>query len=78
MARSRRPYVLAGIFPQCLRIDPIDYPERIKRRLAETLAGYKDMLASLEPSGDAKRIWALKDVIKIYELEYEHFAKRSV
>jgi hypothetical protein len=74
----RRPYVVAGVFSQCLRIDPIDYPERIKRRLAETLAGYKDMLATLESSGDAKRIAALKYVIKIYELEYEHFAKHSV
>ena len=70
----RRPYVVAGVFSQYLRIDPIDYPERIKRRLAETLAGYKDMLASIEASGDAKRIAAVKDVIKIYEREYEHFA----
>ena len=74
----RRPYVVAGVFSQSLRIDPIDYPERIKRRLAETLAGYRDMLASVEPSGDAKRIAALKDIIKIYELEHEHFAKRSI
>jgi hypothetical protein len=74
----RRPYVVAGVFSQRLRIDPIDYPERIKRHLGETLAGYKDMLASLEPSGDANRIAALKDVIKIYEREYEHFAKGTV
>ena len=74
----RRPYVVAGVFSQYLRIDPIDYPERIKRRLAETLAGYKDMLASIEASGDAKRIAAVKDVIKIYEREYEHFANRAL
>lgn len=73
----RRPYVVAGVFPQCLCIDPIDYPERIKRHLAESLAGYEKMLARLEPSGDAKRIAALKDVIKIYEREYEHFARCS-
>jgi hypothetical protein len=71
----RRPYVVAGVFPQRLRVDPIDYPEKIKRRLAGTLAGYKDMLASAELSGDRKRIAAIKDVIKIYEREYEHFAK---
>jgi len=39
---------------------------------------YKDTLASLEPSGDAKRIAAIEDIIKIYERQYEHFAKRSV
>jgi hypothetical protein len=61
-------------FLKCLRIDPIDYPERIKRQLAETLAGYKDMLARLEPSGDAKKIAAVRDVIKVYERKYEHFA----
>jgi hypothetical protein len=70
----RRPYVVMGVFPQCLRIDPIDYPARIKKHLANTLAGYKDMLASLEPSGDAKKIAAVKDVIGIYEREYAHFA----
>jgi hypothetical protein len=53
------------------------YPQRIKTRLAETRAGYRDMLISLEPSGDAKRVAALKDVIKIHELEFEHFVKRS-
>ena len=35
------------------------------------------MLESLEQSDDAKRIAALKDIIKIYELEYGHFAKCS-
>jgi hypothetical protein len=73
----RRPCVVAGVFCQCLHIDAIDYPKRIKRQLAETLTGYKEMLVSLEPSGDAKRIAALKDVIKIYERECEHFGKRS-
>jgi hypothetical protein len=72
----RRPYVVAGVFTQSLRVDPIDYPERIKRRLADTLAGYRDRLATLERSGDAKRLTAIKEIIKIYEQEYEHFAQR--
>jgi hypothetical protein len=74
----RRPYVVAGVFPQRLRIDPADHPERIKRYLASTLAGYKDMVARLELSGDEKRIAALKEVIKIYEREHERFSKHSV
>jgi hypothetical protein len=74
----RRPYVAVGVFPQRLRVDPtVDYPERIKGRLASTLSGYREMLARAEPSGDAKRIAAIQDIIKIYEREYEHFAKGS-
>jgi hypothetical protein len=68
----RRPYVVAGVFSQRLRVDPIDFPERIKRRLATTLAGYKEMLASLGSSGDEKRIAALKEIIKVFELEHGH------
>ena len=74
----RRPYVVAGVFSQRLRIDPIDYPELIKSRLDNALIGYRDMLASAERSGDAKRAAALEDIVKIYERESEHFAKRSV
>jgi hypothetical protein len=77
-ANLRRPYVVAGVFPQRLRIDAANHPERIKRSLASTLAGYKDMLASLDPSGNAKRIAALKEIIEIYEREHEHFSKHSV
>jgi hypothetical protein len=36
----------------------------------------RDAFASLEPSGDAKTIAALKNIIKIYEHQCEHFAKR--
>ena len=76
-SQLRRPYVVAGVFPQALRIDPFDYPEKIRRRLAGTLAGYKDMLANVEPSGNGKRIAAIKDIIKIYELEYAHFTSEA-
>ena len=71
----RRPYVVTGVFPQYLRVDPFDYPERIKKRLAETLAGYQDLLVSAETSGNAERIKAIREIIKVYEAEYDHFAK---
>lgn len=73
-SQLRRPYVVAGIFPQRLRVDPADYPAKIKSRLFRTLAGYKEMLANAELSGDRRRIDAVKDIINIYEREYEHFA----
>ena len=71
----RRPYVVAGVFPQRLRVDPIDYPRRIKERLATTLAGYKDMLPQYEASEEEKRVAAIKEVIRFLEGEYEHFAE---
>jgi len=45
---QRRPYVVAGVFPQRLRVEPLDYPERIRRRLGSSLAGWKKMLAGTD------------------------------
>ena len=73
----RRPYVVAGVFSQRLRVDPIDFPKRIKSRLATTLVGYKEMLAGLGSSGNEKRVAAVKEIIKIFELEYAHFAEEN-
>ncbi|MGA8825717.1 MAG: hypothetical protein WB613_23120 [Pseudolabrys sp.] len=71
----RRPYVVAGVFPQRFHIDRVDQVERVKSRLAKALAAYRDLLASSERSGNAKRIASLKETIAILEREYEHFAK---
>jgi hypothetical protein len=72
----RRPYVVAGVFPQTLHVDVYDYPGRIRRKIGETLAGYKGMLAKVE-AGDVERIEAIKSIIKIHESEYEHFLDRQ-
>ncbi|MGY3149267.1 hypothetical protein ACVWYQ_006266 [Bradyrhizobium sp. USDA 3397] len=68
----RRPYVLSGVFPQRLRVEPIDYPERIRKRLASSLAGYQEMRSGLS-EGDGKRIEAVQDIVRIYERELQHF-----
>lgn len=68
----RRPYVLSGVFPQRLRVDSVDYPERIRKSLAQSLAGYKEMRAGLS-EGDGKRIEAVQEIIRIYERELQHF-----
>jgi hypothetical protein len=65
-AGQRRPYVVAGVFPQRLRVEPLNYPERIRRRLGNSLAGWKKMLGSID-KGDTKQIAAVNDIIKIYE-----------
>ena len=72
----RRPYVIAGVFPQRLRVEPLDYPQRIKRRLEQSLAGWKVMLAGID-LGDAKRVAAVRDIIKIYEREFDHFTNTA-
>jgi hypothetical protein len=71
-AGQRRPYVVAGVFPQRLRVEPLDYPERIRRRLGNSLAGWKKMLGSID-KGDTKQIAAVNEIIKIYEREFDHF-----
>jgi hypothetical protein len=40
----RRPYVVAGVFPQRLRVEPRDYPLRIRQQLDRSLRGYQEML----------------------------------
>jgi hypothetical protein len=72
----RRPYVLSGVFPQRLRVEPLDYPERIRKRLATSLAGYREMRAGLSEE-DGKRIEAVQEIIRIYERELEHFEDAS-
>ena len=68
----RRPYVLSGVFPQRLRVESLDYPERIRKRLASSLAGYREMRSELS-EGDGKRIEAVQEIIRIYERELQHF-----
>ena len=72
----RRPYVVAGVFPQRLRVEPRDYPARIKRQLAGSLAGYQEMLAGTDKA-EAKRVNAAKETIKYLEREHGHFEKMS-
>ena len=69
----RRPYVVSGVFPQYFHIDLADHPERIKRQLISTLKGYRDMLAGAEASNDTKRVTLVKDIVKIFEREVDHF-----
>jgi hypothetical protein len=73
----RRPYVIAGVFPQRIHIDHVDHPQKIKERLANTLAGYRDMLAHYEASGDAKRTAALREIVRIFEGEHQHFVNQT-
>lgn len=68
----RRPYVVSGVFPQRLRVEPLDFPERIRKSLASSLAGYREMHSELSDS-DSKRIEAVQDIIRIYERELQHF-----
>jgi hypothetical protein len=71
----RRPYVVAGVFPQRLRVEPVDYPERIRRYLDTSLASWKGMLSDVEKNdaGNTKRIEAIEEIIQIYEREFAHF-----
>jgi hypothetical protein len=75
-ASLRRPYVVSGVFPQRLRVESIAYPERIRKRLAGSLASWRQGLATVNPD-DIRQIAAIKEIIKIYEGELDHFSSSS-
>jgi hypothetical protein len=68
----RRPYVVTGVFPQSLRVETLDYPKRIKNRVGSSLASWRRRLAGIGPS-DTKQVAAIKEIIKTYEREFDHF-----
>lgn len=71
----RRPYVVAGVFPQKLRVKTLDYPRRIYRRLLRSLAAWTHRLKSLDPAHDKKQINAIEDIVMLYRREADHFRK---
>jgi hypothetical protein len=72
----RRPYVVTGVYPQRLRVKVMDYPARIKRQLARSLANWKRRRASLKPD-DSKQIAMTEEIIKVYTRELTHFLGKS-
>ncbi|WP_316168415.1 MULTISPECIES: hypothetical protein [unclassified Bradyrhizobium] len=73
---QRRPYVVSGVYPQRLRVEPLDYPARVRKRLKGNLAGWKGMIAELSKS-DAKRIEAVEGIIRMHQRELQHFDETS-
>lgn len=69
----RRPYVVAGVFPQRLRVKTVDFPRRIYRRLLRSLTGWTQRLKSLDPAQEERQIKAIEDIIKVYRREADHF-----
>jgi hypothetical protein len=72
----RRPYVVAGVFPQRFRVEQRDYPGLIRRHLARSLSGYQEMLANTD-SGDGQRISAIEEIIDFLKRELNHFEQMS-
>lgn len=73
-SKLRNPYVAAGVFSQTLRVDRADHPARIRKQLASTLEGYKGLLLRAEEEGNIKRAGLIKDIVKIFEGELNHFS----
>jgi hypothetical protein len=72
-AELRRPYVVAGVFPQALRVDAYDPPQQIASRLSRALQGYRDLLAGVSAEDDASRGQALREIVAYLEAEVAHF-----
>ncbi|WP_441234479.1 hypothetical protein [Bradyrhizobium sp. 930_D9_N1_4] len=69
---QRRPYVVAGVYTQRLRVETRNYPERIRKRLEGSLASWRRLLQDGEGK-DLKRDKRIGEIIKIYEREFDHF-----
>jgi hypothetical protein len=52
----------------------VDYPTRIKSRIARSLIGWLGMLARVKRGGGAKQIVEIKEIVKIYQRELDHFS----
>src|ERR1700730_3190441 len=69
---SRRPYIVTGVYPQCLRGTRHDVIDRIASRLARTLAALKSHLTRVDPN-DQPRVKMVKEAVAYYEREVTHF-----
>lgn len=70
----RRPYVVARVFPQRLRVEPRDYHLRIRQQLDRSLRGYQEMLEATAQS-EIKQIASIEEIIKYLQLESDHFKR---
>ena len=51
-----------------------DYPEHIRRAIDRSMSGYQEMLAGTDKA-EAKRINAIKEIIKFLEDQRGHFER---
>lgn len=68
----RRPYVVAGVFPQRLRVEFRDYPQRLQQRLERSLAAWQKHYEDADPN-DPERRKEIDNVVNIYAREVAHF-----
>jgi hypothetical protein len=73
----RRPYVMAGVYPQRLRVETRDYPERIRRRLKSSLTSWRRLLQDAYGK-DPERDKQISEIVRIYEREFDHFNDPSL
>lgn len=69
---GRRPYVVAGVYPQKLRVSAQNYPEIIRKKLARGLREWERALEALK-SEEAKRKDRTADIVNVYRRELQHF-----
>jgi hypothetical protein len=72
----RRPYIVAGVYPQRLRVPPQDVPAYIERRLANSLSQWRAGLREEQPNSQLAK--KARENIAFYEHELAQFLKRRL
>lgn len=71
---ERRPYVMAGVYPQRLRMNRKDVIERLLSRLGGALKSWR-AFQQTTPTSDADRRRRVDEAVAFYEREVAHFSK---
>ncbi|WP_147450630.1 hypothetical protein [Rhodophyticola porphyridii] len=69
--QARRPYVIAGVYPQCLRVLLDDVPSYIQSQLESALKGWEE-----HNSQDESESKSVEEIKRYYKAEIEWFEKK--
>jgi hypothetical protein len=72
---GRSPYVMMGVFPQCLQTSRVNAPQYIMEQLARGLVTWRRMLANSQAE-DRIKTGALKNHVRYYERELRGYQER--
>lgn len=70
-SQARRPYVIAGVYPQCLRVLLDDVPSYIRSQLESALKGWEE-----HNSQDESESKSVDEIKRYYKAEIEWFKKK--
>ena len=73
---ARRPYVVAGVYPQRLRVRRHDVPKHLATRVSRALTAWRANMEKLSPAEDGRKRRVINEAIKFYEDELVGLQRR--